>query len=70
MHVGNSSQQECVVGPGVRVAGAPLSVPGVLAVHADIFGEREIVVGRRGVVSWEKVRASFAEAGCEAKRDD
>jgi len=54
-------------GTGCRVAMAPLELPGVLAIHADLFGERQTVVGRRGEVSWNDVRAAFVKAGCAAE---
>ena len=51
-------------GLGARVAAAPLAVEGVLAVRPDIFGDTEIVIGREGMVDWDKVLAAFREAGC------
>jgi hypothetical protein len=51
-------------GLGARVAAAPLKVEGVLAVRPDIFGDTEIVIGRKGAVDWDKVLAAFREAGC------
>jgi len=51
-------------GLGARVAAAPLKVEGVLAVRPDIFGDTEIVIGRKGAVDWEEVLAAFREAGC------
>ena len=51
-------------GLGARVAAAPLTVEGVLAVQPDIFGDSEIVIGRKGEVDWDKVLAAFREAGC------
>jgi hypothetical protein len=51
-------------GTGARVAGAPLRVPGVVAVFPDIFGETQTVVGRRSRVDWKAVRRAFEQAGC------
>ena len=55
-------------GPGGnRVAAAPLSVPGVLSIFPDIFGETETVVGRKGKVRWADVTKAFERAGVNAK---
>lgn len=54
-------------GAGCRVALAPLRVPGVLAIFADLFHDRQTVVGRKGTVSWADVTKAFEGAGCRAK---
>jgi len=54
-------------GAGCRVALAPLWAPGVLTIFADVFNERQIVVARRGEVSWDDVTAAFEAAGCKPK---
>jgi len=54
-------------GAGYRIAQAPLRVPGVVATFPDIFGEEQIVVGRKGEVGWKAVRRAFEQAGCRAR---
>lgn len=54
-------------GGGAAVARAPLNVAGVLAVFPDIFGGSELVVGRKGKVSWADVQKAFKRAGVSAK---
>jgi hypothetical protein len=54
-------------GTACRVAMAPLSLPGVLAIHVDIFNERQTIVGRKDRVDWNDVVAAFAKAGCRAR---
>jgi hypothetical protein len=53
-------------GAGCRVALAPVASPGVVAIFADIFKERQIVVGRKKTVDWKAVMQTFADAGCKA----
>jgi len=55
---------------GCRVALAPLRATGVLAIFADVFNEKQVVVGRRGEVSWAQVAAEFEAAGCKPKPHD
>jgi len=57
-------------GAGCRVALAPLRTPGVLTIFADVFNERQVVVARKGEVSWDDVAAAFAAAGCKPKPHD
>ncbi|MDH3591982.1 MAG: hypothetical protein OER88_08895 [Planctomycetota bacterium] len=54
-------------GTGARLAAAPTKVNGVLAIFADVFHERQVVVARKNGVDWSAVKRSFAAAGCEAK---
>ena len=54
-------------GTGCRVAMAPLTLPGVVSIHADIFNDRQTVVGRKGQVDWDAVTAAFTKAGCKAR---
>ena len=53
--------------PGARVAMAPLKVKGVLSVFPDIWGDTQVVVGRKGKVDWKQVTAAFTAAGCAAR---
>jgi hypothetical protein len=57
-------------GRGWGVAAAPLQTPGVLSIFPDIFGESQRVVGRKGEVSWKRVRDAFAKSGCKARPSD
>jgi len=54
-------------GGGARVAAAPLATPGVLAIFADIFNDRELVVARKGKVDWKAVAQAFRATGVEPK---
>ena len=56
-------------GAACRVALAPLKVPGVLAIFADVFHDRQVVVGRKGEVSWPAVVEAFDGTGCKARRE-
>ena len=54
-------------GGGARVAAAPLATPGVLAIFADIFNDRGLVVARKGKVDWKAVAQAFRATGVEPK---
>ena len=54
-------------GGGARVAAAPIKVPGVLSVFPDIFGDKELVVARKGSILWKDVLEAFAKTGVQAK---
>ncbi len=54
-------------GAACRVALAPARIPGVVALFADVFNERQTVVGRKGKVDWAAVKQAFVAAGCKAK---
>ena len=56
-------------GAACRVALAPLKVPGVLTIFADVFNDRQVVVGRKGEVSWPAVVKAFGAAGCKARKE-
>ncbi len=56
-------------GAACRVAMAPLKVPGVLTIFADVFNDRQVVVARKGEVSWPAVVKAFSGAGCNARRE-
>jgi hypothetical protein len=52
---------------GAPVAAAPLKEQGVLTVFADLFHDREIVVGRKNAVDWKKVEAALERAKAKSK---
>jgi len=56
-------------GAACRVALAPMKVAGVLTIFADVFHDRQVVVGRKGEVSWPAVVEAFGAAGCKARRE-
>ncbi len=44
-----------------------MSVPGVLTIFPDIFGEKETVVARKGEIRWADVTKAFKASGVNAK---
>ncbi len=56
-------------GAACRVALAPMKVAGVLTIFVDVFHDRQVVVARKGEVSWPAVVKAFGAAGCTARRE-